>query len=157
MLIFFIYFANSNNMSPSRNAIQILWSCAGVSKDTCPSFIFLPLSSSPLSLFYFFWTRNHEHDDSLPAFLFCFRRMTRFCMIVMTDGQCLVSCSWMIKVWNVHSITREAASLNKLKMYKIAMWNHKALLSYMNVALVVFEHESCHGFVFEINSSKSLN
>ena len=73
----------------------------------------------------FFWTRNHEHDDSLPVFLFLLGGMTSFSMIVMTDGQCLMSCSWMIKVMNVQIITWEATSLNELKIYKIATWNHR--------------------------------
>ena len=153
MLIFSIYFATSNEVSLSSNAIQILWPCACVNSDTCPSSILLLLSSSPL---FFKRTRIHEYDDSLYLFSFCFRGMTSFCMIDH-DGQWLMSCTYMIKVRNVHSITWEAIGLNELKMYKIAMWNHRNY-SHMYVALVVFEHKGVAMiFVFNINTSKSLN
>ena len=123
--LFSIYLASSNKMSLSSHAIQILWPCACVNSDTCPSSILLLLSSSPFSFsLLFFWTRIHEHDDSLYLFSFCFRGMTSFCMIDH-DGQWLMSCTCMIKVRNVHSITWEAIGLNELKMYKIAMWNHR--------------------------------
>ena len=118
-LSFSIYLAGSNKMSLSSYAIKLLWPCASVNIGTCPSSIFLLLSSS-----LFFWTRIHEHDDSLYLFSFCFMGMTSFCMIDH-DGQWLMSCTCMIKVRNVHSITWEAIGLNELKMYKIAMWNHR--------------------------------
>ena len=120
MLIFSIYFASSNKVSLSSNAIQIPWPCACVNNGTCPSSILLLLPSFP----FFLGTRIHEYDDSLYLFSFCFRGMMSFRMLDH-DGHWLMSCTCTIKVRNVHSITWEAVCLNKLKMYKIAMWNHR--------------------------------
>ena len=73
------------------------------------------------------------------------------------DGQRLMLCTCMIKVSNVHSMTSEAISLTELKMYKIAMWNHRNY-SLMYVALVVFEHKGVAMILFlKINSSQTLN
>ena len=155
MLIFSIYFASSNKVSLSSNAIQILWSCACVNSDTCPLSILLLLSSShfsfhslSLSLSLSLWTRIHEHDDSFYLFSFCFRGMTSFCKIDH-DGQWLMSCTCMIKVRNAHSVTCEAMSLNKLKMYKIAMWNHRNY-SHMYRCVIggIWAQGSCHDFCF---------
>ena len=85
-LSFSIYFASSNKVSLSSNAIQILWPCACVNSDTCPSSILLLLSSSPFSSSSFFLTSIHEHDDPLYLFSFYFRGMMSFCMIDH-DGQ----------------------------------------------------------------------
>ena len=72
--------------------------------------------------------------------------MTSFCKIVH-DGLWLKLCTCMIKVKNVQSISWEATSLNEIKIYKIAMWNHRNY-SLMYVALVVFEHKGVAMILF---------
>ena len=74
MLIFSIYFANSNNVSLSSNTIQILWSCAGVSKDACPSSILLLLSSSPFPSSSLFFNKESWAWWLTSYFSFSFRR-----------------------------------------------------------------------------------
>ena len=83
---------------------------------------------------------------------------TCFFLLFQGDDEPSYDWSWRIVVDVVYVYgqskkyaqhTREAISLNELKMFKIAMWNHRTTLINVYGIGGGWEKESCHDFCFQ--------